>query len=208
MSKLDDEHVRLTVYRMLAHTGRALSAAAVSAQLTSSVDAVIAPVRRWAGRRHLALAADSTVVMADPCADAATLPVGQDGLLTASSWVKGVAAFRIVVGGGLVVAPGAWSRPWTGPGVNTPVARLMARMFGIREVMLGVGALSSGDPQQAARWLTLGSIADAVDGAAVLAAWRHLPRATRYADVGMGFGAALANRVAARRLLDDAAHPS
>jgi uncharacterized protein YjeT (DUF2065 family) len=123
--------------------------------------------------------------------------------VSTSSWVKAVAAFRIVVGGGLVVAPAAWSRPWTGPGVNAPVAKLMARMFGVREVVLGVGILSAvDDHQQAARWLRLGSVADAVDGAAVLAAWRHLPRAARYADLGIGLGAALANSLLARRMLD------
>jgi hypothetical protein len=121
--------------------------------------------------------------------------------MSTSRWVRAVAGFRIVIGGGLVVAPAAWSRPWTGSGVDTPVAKLMARMFGVREVMLGIGILSSIDePRQTARWLKLGSIADAVDGAAVLAAWRHLPRGARYADLGMGLGAALANGLLAREL--------
>jgi hypothetical protein len=109
----------------------------------------------------------------------------------------------MVVGGGLVVAPAAWSRPWTGPAVNAPVAKLMARMFGVREVVLGVGILSAvDDHQQAARWLRLGGVADAVDGAAVLVAWRHLPRVARYADLGMGLGAALANSFLARQILN------
>lgn len=104
-----------------------------------------------------------------------------------------------------MVAPAAWSRPWTGPGVDTPVAKLMARMFGVRELLLGIGVLTSlDDPRTAARWMQLGGIADAVDGAAVVAAWPHLPRAARYADVAMGFGAAVANQAAGRRLLRDA----
>jgi hypothetical protein len=121
--------------------------------------------------------------------------------MTASRWVKVAAGFRIIVGGGLVLAPAAWSRPWTGPAVNTPIAKLMARMFGVREVLFGLGVLSSTDEQQAAQWLKLGSLADAVDGLAVLAAWRHLPRVARYADAGMGFGAAFANRRLAQHLL-------
>jgi hypothetical protein len=122
---------------------------------------------------------------------------------TSTPWVRAVAGFRIVIGAGLVLAPGAWSRPWTGPAIDTPVAQLMARMFGVRELLLGVGALASRhDQQQTAQWLKLGSIADAVDAAAVMAAWRHLPRTTRYADAAMAVGAALANALLAQRLLD------
>ena len=115
-------------------------------------------------------------------------------------WVHAVSIFRIVVGTGLVVAPGAWARPWTGPGVNTPVARLMSRMFGIRELALGVGVLTAPTTNEAARWMRLGGIADAVDGVAVLIAWRELPRFARVGNVAMGFGAAAANHLAARQL--------
>lgn len=118
--------------------------------------------------------------------------------------MKAAAGFRILIGTGLVLAPGAWSRPWTGPAIEAPVAKLMARMFGNRERLLRVGALAaSHDPHQTARWLKLGGIADAVDGAAVLVTWRHLPRTTRYADAAMAFGAAVAHGLLAQRLLDD-----
>jgi hypothetical protein len=59
-----------------------------------------------------------------------------------------------------------------------------------------------------ARWLQLGSIADAVDGAAVLVAWRHLPRVARYADLGMALGAALANMLVARQIPEHNDNPS
>jgi hypothetical protein len=120
-----------------------------------------------------------------------------------TTWVKAVAGFRIVIGVGCVVAPSAWSRPWVGAAVDTPVARLVVRTFGIREVVMGLGALSARDDEETARWLRLGSIADAVDGLAVLAAWPHLPRVARYADAAMAAGAAAANARTAQALVEE-----
>jgi hypothetical protein len=73
--------------------------------------------------------------------------------MTTPRWVKAVAAFRIVVGTGLVLAPGAWSR--------------RGRQRG------GAGGLASLAPGR------------------------------RYGDAARAFGAALANALAAHRLVEE-----
>ena len=104
-----------------------------------------------------------------------------------------MAAGRIAVGAGLLVAPrltlGMWlGRSSAADGAIAPVGRAL----GAREVLLGAMALHALDrPQVAARWLRMLAACDAVDLAATLTAGRALPAPGRaLVTVLAGAGAA------------------
>ncbi|HEX4493271.1 MAG TPA: hypothetical protein VH914_18860 [Acidimicrobiia bacterium] len=70
---------------------------------------------------------------------------------------------RAVVGLVLLVLPGLAGRLWLGD--HSPRTRALLRMVGIRDLILGAGALTCvKERTQDAEWVGMGSIADAVDG--------------------------------------------
>jgi hypothetical protein len=74
-----------------------------------------------------------------------------------------LARSRAVVGLILVFLPGLAARLWFGD--NSPRTRALLRMVGIRDLILGVGALTTvKERTQDAEWVGMGAIADAVDG--------------------------------------------
>jgi hypothetical protein len=74
---------------------------------------------------------------------------------------------RAVVGMVLVFFPGLAAWLWFGE--SSPRTRALLRMVGVRDVVLGVGALTSVKEQtQDAEWVGMGAIADAVDGIVTL----------------------------------------
>lgn len=76
---------------------------------------------------------------------------------------------RIVVGLVMLVAPGLVLRGWLRR--VTPEARAVGRMMGARDLVLGLGALTSvKERTQDAEWLSMGAAADAVDAFVSLAA--------------------------------------
>lgn len=82
-----------------------------------------------------------------------------------------IAAGRVLFGASMLIAPkqvfGAETRGAPGPLV------WMLRCFGIRDVVLGVGALLSlGDPDPDPSWVRLGAVADTCDTVAALV-WRE-----------------------------------
>jgi hypothetical protein len=87
---------------------------------------------------------------------------------------------RTVIGASLVAAPGAVATSWVGADQLTDGAKVLARAVGARDVALGLGvnfALSKGGPARG--WLEASALADAVDAAATVVAWRSLPPAGR-----------------------------
>ena len=74
-------------------------------------------------------------------------------------------------------------------------------MVGIRDVVLGVGAITSvKEETQDAEWVAMGALADAVDGLAMWLApigWR------RVANALVGAGAAIVGILCARQLADE-----
>ena len=69
---------------------------------------------------------------------------------------------RIVAGLTLLVAPSLVLRNWVKN--TTPEAKALARMMGIRDLVLGLGALTAvKEETQDAEWLSMGAASDAVD---------------------------------------------
>ncbi|MEZ5141170.1 MAG: hypothetical protein R2726_01430 [Acidimicrobiales bacterium] len=90
--------------------------------------------------------------------------------------VRLLAAGRVAVGGALVVAPGVAGRSWIDDAARTPAAKVVLRALGIRDLVLGAGALIAlerGEPVR--EWVLLGAACDAVDAAATTLALRRLP---------------------------------
>jgi hypothetical protein len=89
---------------------------------------------------------------------------------------------RLCFGTAFIVAPRASARPWVGAGADSAGAQVLTRSMGIRDLLLGVGllqALNQGDHRAAARWLSYGAAAGAIDAGATLAAYPSLPPAGR-----------------------------
>src|SRR6478736_5828724 len=81
-------------------------------------------------------------------------------------------------------------------------ARVLARMFGARELVLGVGTITSvKERTQDAEWVSASAIVDAVDGLA-MAFSPGVPRRSRPAAL-VGTAAALLGMQAARQLADE-----
>ena len=70
---------------------------------------------------------------------------------------------RAVIGLVLLFLPGVVARLWFGE--STPRTRGLLRMIGIRDLILGVGALTTTKERTMdAEWVGMGAMADAVDG--------------------------------------------
>ncbi len=110
-----------------------------------------------------------------------------------------IAAGRLGLGTVALAAPGVPLGLWVGDeDASRPVARLLARALGGRDVALASGAhaaLARGRPLQP--WVVAGVLADVGDVAATLVAWRALPRARRWTVVCLAAGAALAGAAVA-----------
>ncbi len=100
---------------------------------------------------------------------------------------KYYASGRIGIGLLLLLFPGRVLQGMLGgPQMVTPGAKLLGRMLGVRDAILGVGALASmgkeSGPAQK-RWMTYSAVADSTDAFAMLLAYRHLPKRKRFAMV-------------------------
>ena len=74
-----------------------------------------------------------------------------------------LARSRAVVGLVLLLVPGLAARLWFGE--SSPRIRALLRMVGVRDLVLGVGALTTvKEHTQDAEWVGMGAVADAVDG--------------------------------------------
>jgi hypothetical protein len=111
-----------------------------------------------------------------------------------------VAAARVAIGVLALARPGVPSRPWVGVGAGTGdgipglVVQVFGRALGGRDLGLGLGALmalNQPDPESASTWVAAGALCDALDVATTLAAWRDLPRITRWLVLSSAAGASL-----------------
>jgi hypothetical protein len=113
-----------------------------------------------------------------------------------------IARGRIVMGLAMLLVPSIMLRVMFGRGASTRTARVMARMLGAREVVLGVGTVTSvKERTQDAEWVSASAVADAVDGL-VMAFSPGVPRRTRPAAL-LGGSAAVVGMLAARTFADE-----
>lgn len=91
---------------------------------------------------------------------------------TSQKVAQGVAVGRILYGLGMLLAPRMLLKP---AGVSDPVGPFLwlARIFGIRDFMLGTGALVAllNESDAATGWVAAGAASDAADSVATLV-WR------------------------------------
>jgi hypothetical protein len=107
---------------------------------------------------------------------------------------------RAVIGLVLIFLPGLAGRLWIGD--HSPKTRALLRMVGVRDLILGVGALTSvKEHTQDAEWIGMGGIADAVDGFVALTA-AGIPKRGRLVGPA-SLGAAVLAVKLARDLADD-----
>jgi hypothetical protein len=119
-----------------------------------------------------------------------------------------VAAGRVALGLTALAWPSVPARPWTGAADDDLTARVFGRALGARDLALGLGALAAlrdqaANPGAARSWVAAGALSDALDVAASLAAWRELPRVTRWLVAASAGGAALAGVAGAVALGDN-----
>lgn len=113
-----------------------------------------------------------------------------------------VARGRIIMGLAMLFVPAIMLRVIFGKHASTPSARALARMFGARELVLGVGTVTSvKEGTQDAEWASASAAADAVDGL-VMALSPGVPRRSRPAAL-VGVVAAALGMQAARALADE-----
>jgi len=114
--------------------------------------------------------------------------------------VKSLATLRMAVGASAWATPRLAGKAFGLDAAGNPQSPYLARLFGIRDIALGVGTLSTtGEARR--QWLTLGVMCDAADAAAGIFAGRagYLPKVptvlvTGVALVAAGMGlAALGN---------------
>lgn len=82
-----------------------------------------------------------------------------------------------------------------GPGAVTPGVKLIGRMLGARDAIVGAGTLatmqekgpggSDAPPASIRAWMSYGAACDGTDVLALLLAYRHLPRRKRFLMVAM-----------------------
>ncbi|WCO67618.1 hypothetical protein PO878_02640 [Iamia majanohamensis] len=119
------------------------------------------------------------------------------------SVAKGVAAGRVLFGLVLLLAPRLLVRR-TGSGEEPiPPYVWWLRAFGIRDAVLGAGALvalGEDDDAAASRWVQAGAAADALDAASVVVFGRDLDRRSRMVTLAVAVPAAAAGWRAAQGL--------
>jgi hypothetical protein len=113
-----------------------------------------------------------------------------------------LARARAINGLVMLVAPGLVARLVFGRAANGPALRAALRIVGIRDVVLGVGAITTlKEHTMDAEWVGMGAVADAVDGVVALVTPGLIPRARLVALIGGG--AAAQGLFVARTLADE-----
>ncbi len=109
---------------------------------------------------------------------------------------------RAVNGLVMLVVPGVVGWVLFGKDGRSPTTRALLRLVGVRDLVLGVGAITTLKEQTMdAEWVGMGAVADAVDGLVSLAT-PGLARRSRLVSL-VGGSAAGAGLLAARKLADE-----
>ena len=111
-----------------------------------------------------------------------------------------LAALRIAIGMAAWIVPKLVVRPWVGDVVAEDTGGLvLARGLGARDVALGAGtlfAMRHGGPTRG--WIEASALVDAGDLVATVAAFKSLPRLTRWGIFALTLGAVVAGGLVAR----------
>ena len=90
---------------------------------------------------------------------------------------------RVGIGLAAMVAPGTTLALMVGRGSNSAAARVVTRMFGVRDCVLGAGgSIAVGQRSGGGDWLSMMALADAFDGVVMLAT-PGLPKRARLIGV-------------------------
>jgi len=115
-----------------------------------------------------------------------------------------IARGRAVNGLVMLAVPGVVGWLLFGSDGRKPATRALLRLVGVRDLVLGVGAITTLKEQTMdAEWVGMGAVADAVDGLVSLAT-PGLARRSRLVSL-VGGGAAGAGLLASRKLADERA---
>jgi len=125
------------------------------------------------------------------------------GAVDVPATVRAVAMGRIALGLSYLVTPGVALKLWPGRAGSTErdeaLLRMMARHTGGRDVGLGVGALLAQRHDAPVRgWLEAAMLADVLDAASIVVAFRHLPRTKAVLMLAAALGTAVAGQRLAR----------
>jgi len=112
-----------------------------------------------------------------------------------------IARARAINGLVTLILPGVVGRILFGRAGATPTTRALLRLVGVRDLVLGVGAITTlKEGTMDAEWVGMGAVADAVDGVVSLVT-PGLARRTRLVSL-IGGGAAAIGLAASRALAD------
>ena len=119
------------------------------------------------------------------------------GELDVRSTVKAVAVGRIALGLSYLATPGLALKLWPGRAGSTErdeaLLRMMARHTGGRDIGLGVLFAQKHDASVRG-WLEAAMLADVLDAASIVVAFRHLPRTKAVLMLVAALGTAVAGR--------------
>ena len=110
--------------------------------------------------------------------------------------VGAIAAGRVALGASFTLAPGLSLRLWPGGEAGRqPLARLLARSVGGRDLAIGLGTLMAMRHDAPLRgWLEAGVLADAADALAIGLGFRHIPRTRAAIMLALAAGTAVVGR--------------
>src|SRR5258707_15004291 len=118
-----------------------------------------------------------------------------------------IARGRAVSGLVMLLIPGLAGWILFGRAGREPTARALLRFVGVRDLVLGVGAITTiKEHTMDAEWVGMGAVADAVDGVVSIVTPGLKPQARLVSLIGGG--AAAAGLLASRALADERAKPS
>ncbi|HEX9888870.1 MAG TPA: hypothetical protein VGA69_05295 [Nitriliruptorales bacterium] len=125
--------------------------------------------------------------------------------MNARQIATGLAIGRVAVGTAMFAAPGAFGKGWIGSDAGRPGTQLIMRVAGIRDLVLGLGLLTSlSSGQDARRWIEAGIVADAGDATAAVLGRGEASRFAVASTVLIAAGAAGAGAYARVNLDTDA----
>jgi len=112
-----------------------------------------------------------------------------------------IARARAVNGLVMLVLPGVVGWAVFGPAGREPTAKALLRLVGVRDLVLGIGAITTLKEQTMdAEWVGMGAAADAVDGLVSLVTPGLAPQARIVSLIGGG--AAAVGLLASRKIAD------